>query len=95
MEDLSWSDILNLIGTDREREALEYYAKALELDRHRMLRNVTITDAAMFAPTEHSKHDKQTKSAQLLANLLNVDMRNYRRLYISPLRKFYFKMEQL
>lgn len=92
METLSWSEILNLIGTDKEREALVYYVRALEMDRHRMIENKKkqISDAALYAPTENGKHDRE---ARLIATMLDVDMRNYRRLYISPLRKC-IKMER-
>lgn len=89
---MQWSELLDVIGGDDASSAemaLNSFAVALRRDREYLLCGDinSISMAAKWAPTENSSHDRKTKSAHLLANLLDVNMRRYRKLYISPLRR--------
>lgn len=84
----TWKDLLELVETPVEKSMLELYARTLKQDKKRMEAAKPITLAAKWAPTEKGKHDRTKKLARLLANLLDVNMRSYRKEYLSPLRKY-------
>ncbi|EGG21083.1 hypothetical protein DFA_00958 [Cavenderia fasciculata] len=87
----SWKDVTSLIGTGLEPKALEVMAAQLQEDAKNMADGKTVSLCAKWAPSEHKANDTASKAAKKLAVLLAVNRTNakkeYRKQYLSPLRK--------
>eukprot|EP01130_Rhizamoeba_saxonica_P001228 TRINITY_DN11114_c0_g1_i1.p1 TRINITY_DN11114_c0_g1~~TRINITY_DN11114_c0_g1_i1.p1 ORF type:complete len:651 (+),score=162.59 TRINITY_DN11114_c0_g1_i1:39-1991(+) len=88
-----WSDLLYLVGTSLENNALEFYAEQLLTDMKKLKnKEGDISLAAKWAPTEGHKLDKQRNTARKLAKIMFGDSKrpsqDYRKLCLVPLRKY-------
>ncbi|KAF2075416.1 hypothetical protein CYY_003295 [Polysphondylium violaceum] len=89
----SWKDVTNLIGTSLEGKALESLSEQLKKDVADMKANpkATISLAAKWAPTENHQADTAAKAAKKLALILAANAstakKDYRKNYLTPLRK--------
>jgi len=95
----TWKDLLALIGTPMENAALDLYADQLQKDlaaantplAEGEKKKNSVSLAIKWAPTEGHKDDRATKAAHKLASKLTggskTALRDYRKVYVSPLRK--------
>jgi len=89
----SWKDITSLIGTSLEGKALEELSNQLKKDLADVQANpkAQVSLAAKWAPTENHQADTVSKAAKKLALILATNTstakKDYRKNYLTPLRK--------
>ncbi len=85
-----WKDLFELSTISNEVREYVYiiYAKQLQNDLERMSSQLPISLAAKWAPNENSALDKSMNAAKCLATMLGVNMADYRKKYLKPLRKY-------
>lgn len=93
----TWKDMLCLIGSKFEANVLDLFAKQLEEDLA-IAKSASegkrpgISLAVKWAPSEDHKDDKATKAAGKLAKRLfkgsKTHLRDYRKVYLTPLRAY-------
>jgi hypothetical protein len=93
----TWKDLLTLIGTNFEGEALDLFAKQLKDDLAVATsategKKPSISLAVKWAPTEDHKDDKACRAAGKLAKRLckhsKTHLKDYRKNYLTPLRAY-------
>ena len=87
-----WKDLLDLLDfihcDDFKHKVYSYFAKQLKTDLKLMNQNKNISLCAKWAPTENGSVDRKYHSANEIAKILNVNMKQYRKQYLAPLRKY-------
>lgn len=88
-----FKDLLELLDLGEELPHIadaiyKLFANALRHDRERHRQNKSISLAAKWAPTEGGQFDKKYKAASRLARELGVTLKEYRKVYLAPLRKY-------
>ncbi len=82
-----YADLLVFFGTPLENEMIRIYTKQLSNDRISLSENWEISLAAKYSPSEGCFYDKNFKAATKFAKALKVNLKDYRRFYLSPLRR--------
>lgn len=84
-----YADLLVFFGTPLEDEMINVYAKRLLDDRITLSEGHghDISLAAKYAPSEGCFYDKNFKAVTKFAKSLKMNRENYRKVYLSPLRR--------
>lgn len=92
-----WEDLLWLLNADNEisNHAANLIANQLKKDKENMLLGNSVTLCAKWSPTEGKKHDRTLNAVEKICQALHCSKRNYRKLYISPLREYIKVVEKL
>ncbi len=94
-----WDDILNLVQPSRDRVSeavINLLAAQLQKDREMMLgEGNSVSLAAKWAPTENDSTDRELGLVQRLCDNLGITRREYRQVYLSPLRSYLNIVERL
>jgi len=87
-----WGDLLDIITFGIDEDACQFiyeiFAQQLKVDLYNMGKNLPISLASKWAPNENGGHDKKYKSAKQIAAILRGSLADYRKKYLSPLRKY-------
>jgi hypothetical protein len=94
-----WDDLFMILENEYELSVIpginsentinaifKFFSKQLQEDLKNMNSNLSCTLAAKWAPTENCSIDKKYKAVERICSFLKVSKRNYRKVYISPLR---------
>eukprot|EP01110_Echinostelium_bisporum_P002060 TRINITY_DN1493_c0_g1_i1.p1 TRINITY_DN1493_c0_g1~~TRINITY_DN1493_c0_g1_i1.p1 ORF type:complete len:406 (+),score=196.85 TRINITY_DN1493_c0_g1_i1:320-1537(+) len=96
----TWKDLLSLMNTPMEEDVVNIYAEQLKKDKEVAVNAMEIKDnkkptislAVKWAPTEKHEIDKKTQAATKIANKLSEgskhSLKDYRKEYLVPLRKY-------
>ena len=66
---------------------VKFFCNTMLRDRYNMLENKNITLLGKWAPTEYSSKDSKYNLVNTICKFCNITPRNYRKKYITPLRK--------
>jgi hypothetical protein len=85
-----WDDLLGFIefGPVFSDRVAEIFATQLKLDLQLMLEGKPCSLASKWAPTEGRKHDRETNASSLIRAKLGCTPRQYRVIYLTPLRNY-------
>lgn len=87
-----WDDLITLFETKSNKkiqtDILKFFAFQLRKDKENMLLGLPVSICAKWAPSEGDSDDKKYKIVDLLCNELNVNKREYRKQYLTPLRAY-------
>lgn len=84
-----WKDLLFLLGTELEPDAVKMYATQLSTDRDNLNsgNKQLITLAGKWAPSEGKEFDRKHAAVRKFCSELGVNKAQYRKQYAAPLRK--------
>lgn len=86
----SWKDMLQIFsGTEHEEYMIQIYATCLKIDKKNLntpYHNAIETGTSKFAPSENGEYDKKYHLASKFAKALGVNLAQYRKEYLRPLR---------
>lgn len=83
-----YKDVLSLLGTSMESEALKLIVDQLRVDRAKLdtPNKYEITLVGKWTPTEGCSHDKKYNAVAKICKLLKCNKQQYRRDFVVPLR---------
>lgn len=86
----TFKDLFCFFGTKFEPQMINFYTKQLlrDLEAYNDNRLTDVSLAAKYAPTEHCHYDKKYHAVAKFCRALKMDKGKYRKLIISPLRKY-------
>ncbi len=91
-----WLDLVELAQNNEMEEIIwQVFAQRLLEDVKLMNEGKPISLCAKWVPTEGSKWDKQLKATHKIANVLEVNLKTFRKMYLSPLRSYLNIVEKL
>ena len=76
-------------------EIVRIMGNQLELDKYNMEKGNQITLCAKWAPSENDKIDKQYHVVRTICSIMKWTPKNYRKIYLSPLREYINIVERL
>lgn len=84
-----WDDLLKLLDTELRAEVVEIFCQQLKKDLENLQngKGYEVSLAAKWAPTEGRKYDKKYCAIKLFCKRLGCDRKEYRKKYLTPLRK--------
>ena len=86
-----WEDLLRHINVEKGgigQKIAEMFSKQLLEDYAAMQEGKPVSLCAKWAPTENCKHDKKFSATKIICKALGVNMEQYRKRFISPLREY-------
>lgn len=84
-----WDDLLKLMDTELSGEVIKIFCQQLRKDLENLQKEkiYEISLAAKWAPTEGRKYDKKYHAVRLFCKELGCDRGEYRKEYLTPLRR--------
>lgn len=71
-----------------QKKVVKLFCDKIREDAHRMSKGESCSLAAKWAPTENDSIDRQFKTVSTICEYMQITPRQYRKLYISPLRSY-------